>query len=154
LAVVREGAEIAVFFFGYLQQEDVQTRALTGGFVGLMLGLSAGALCYYFIVSLSPVMERRIQYLLLALVAAGMVGQGTQLLIQADWLPSAMPLWDTGGWLSERSVAGEIAYAIFGYEATPTAVEVGFYAVALALIPLSMLLCRRLGWVAKQEALQ
>jgi len=151
LAVVREGAEITVFFTGYLQNEDVLSRALTGGFVGLMLGLSAGALCYYVIVSLSPTMERRIQHVMLALMAAGMVGQATQLLIQADWLPSTMPLWDTGGWLSERSVAGEIAYAIFGYEATPTPVEVGFYSVALALIPLSVMLCRHFGFNARQE---
>jgi len=144
LALAREGSEIAVFLLGYSHDRDLLDKALTGGFVGLMLGLSVGALTYYAIVSLPPGGEFRVQQILLALIAAGMVEQATQLLVQADWLPAAMPLWDSSELLSERSVAGEIAYAIFGYEATPTPVEACLYVVALVLVPVSIVLHRRL----------
>jgi high-affinity iron transporter len=49
------------------------------------------------------------------------------LLIQADWVPSHLPLWDTTDWLSESSVTGQLLYVLVGYEATPTAIQVAFY---------------------------
>jgi len=70
---------------------------------------------------------------LLSLVAAGMLSQAVLLLIQADWLPSQLPLWDTSEWLSENSVTGQLLYALIGYEATPTALQAFFYFGGLLL---------------------
>ncbi len=139
LAFIREGTEITVFFMGFLHDEGVRVKAVTSGFIGLMIGVSVGVLCYYAITSVTPRISRLIQMVILILMAAGMVEQATQLLIQADWLPATMPLWDSNGILHEQSLSGQVAYAIFGYEATPTLVEVCFYISAIAFIPMVLL---------------
>jgi high-affinity iron transporter len=144
LAVTREGAEIMLFFSSYLQSEEAMMRALTSGFVGMMIGFCVGVLSYYTLaVMLPPVTAHRVQLLVLLLIAAGMALQGTQLLIQADWLPAGMPLWDTSRPLSEHSISGQMAYAVFGYESTPTAVEMSAYAGALVLLLISQWLSAR-----------
>jgi high-affinity iron transporter len=74
----------------------------------------------------------------LAIVAAGLAGQAAQLLIQADWLPAQNALWDTSAWLPEDSLAGQLLYALLGYEATPTPLQAGIYFVTL-LLPLVLL---------------
>lgn len=144
LAIAREGAEIIVFYYGYLHTEHILPKALTSGFIGLMIGMSVGALCYYLLLSLAEAAILPVQVCLLTLVAAGMVAQGSQLLIQADWLPAAMPLWDSNWILPEHTVAGQVAYATFGYEATPTPLEVIVYLGAIALAPLLLWTSRRL----------
>ena len=143
LAFVREGTEITVFFMGLLHDSGAQVKALTSGFIGLMIGLSVGILIYYVIMSFKPAITRQIQMVMLVLMAAGMVEQATRLLLQADWLPATMPLWDSNGLLQEQSLSGQVAYAIFGYEATPTLVEVWFYFSAIGLILLSLFISRR-----------
>lgn len=144
LASIREGTEIILFFMGFLHDSNIFSKALTSGFIGLMIGFSVGALCYYAIVSSGHRWSRPIQIVVLTMMAAGMVAQATRLLIQADWLPSRAPIWDTRGLLPEPSLLGQLAYATFGYEATPTPIEAWLYIGALALIPLSILLIRRI----------
>ena len=64
-------------------------------------------------------------------LAAGMVLQATQLLMQVDWLSSGEPLWDSSWFIAEASVVGQMAYAIFGYEATPSLIELGAYSLSI-----------------------
>ncbi len=144
LASIREGSEILVFFIGFLAQSDVFLKAMTSGFIGLMIGVSVGALCYYALMSLPQPVCRRVQLILLVLLAGGMVAQASQLLVQADWLPAAEPLWDSSRWLSESSLFGQLLYATFGYEASPTPVEVALYLAAIVSIPLLLLCVRNL----------
>lgn len=136
LASVREGSEIIIFYSGFLHDSDMLVRAATSGFIGLMIGISVGALCYHAIVSCSDAAARTFQLVLLSLVAAGMVAQASQLLVQADWLPSSAALWDTSEYLPESSIVGQLAYATFGYEASPTPVEAYLYFTALMFIVL------------------
>lgn len=135
LACVREGSEIMIFFLGYLTDRDVMVKAMTSGFVGLMIGVSVGALCYYIIMMQRKPISRIIQLSLMMLVAGGMVIQATQLLVQVDWLSSTEPVWDTSFFLSESSIVGQLVYAIFGYEASPTQIEALMYIGSLLLIP-------------------
>ncbi len=138
LAVTREGSEILLFFSSYLQSEEAFISAVTSGFVGLMIGLSVGILCYLTLaVTLQTATASRVQRIVLPLVAAGMVLQATQLLVQADWIPTGPPIWDSSHVLSERSIMGQMAYAVFGYEATPTTIELGIYVGALCLLLLA-----------------
>ncbi|MBV1932290.1 MAG: hypothetical protein KUG71_11305 [Porticoccaceae bacterium] len=142
LALIREATEIMIFFSGFIGNSDVLSKAVTSGFIGLMIGLSVGALCYFSIMSLKRRWIRPTQIVVLALVGAGMVAQATQLLIQADWLSSVAPLWDTRNILPEASIPGQLAYAIFGYEATPTPLEAWLFLGALLSIPLAIVLWR------------
>ncbi len=144
LALIREATEIIIFYSGFIGNSEVFSKAATSGFIGLMIGLSVGALCYFAIMSLKFRWVRPIQIAVLTLVGGGMVAQATQLLIQADWLPSVAPLWDTRGILPEASIPGQLAYAIFGYEATPTPLEAWLFLGALVSVPLAILIWRGL----------
>lgn len=133
LVLVREGAEIMILFSALLMHEGMVIKVFTSGFVGLAIGVSVGIICYYLLGLLSPRLRVLVLTLLLIMIGSGMVAQATQLLIQVDWIEASHPLWDSGYLLSESSVVGQVAYAIFGYEATPTFIEVLLYTLSMAI---------------------
>ncbi len=143
VAIVREGGELFVFYSGFLQKEGMLLSAMTSGFVGLAIGLSAGVIIYYMLVMGGLPYTRAVHAIVLSLIAAGMVIQAIRLLEQADFLSSGTPLWDSNWLLPESSVAGQIVYAIFGYEATPSIVEIGAYLLALVGLAIAVILINR-----------
>lgn len=124
LSVSREAGEILIFLSSYLRVEAELGRALTSGFVGLFVGLSVGMLTFLLLTTVRSSLVIRVQSVLLALVCVGMAVQGTQLLTQADWLPAGEPVWNSNWLLEEKSMIGQMVYAVFGYEATPAPAEV------------------------------
>jgi high-affinity iron transporter len=134
LGVTREGFEILVYLYGFSADLPRFITILSGSVIGACIGISIGALIYYFVSALSYRLSLIAGLGLLALVAAGMLSQAVLLLIQADWLPSQFPLWDSSGWLPESSVTGQLLYALIGYEATPTALQASFYFGGLLLL--------------------
>lgn len=134
LAITREGFEVLVYIYGFSTVLPQFVTILLGSAIGASIGISIGALIYYFVCSLSYRQSLVVGISLLALVAAGMLSQAVLLLIQADWLPSQLPVWDSSGWLSEESVTGQLMYALVGYEATPTALQASFYFGGLLLL--------------------
>ena len=134
LAVAREGVEVLIYMYAYSDSLPQFIHALTGAAIGAAIGISIGVLLYYLlshpVIGKSPTTG----LVLLALIGAGLLSQAILLLIQADWVPSHLPLWDTTDWLSESSVTGQLLYVLIGYEATPTAIQVGFYFGALIVM--------------------
>jgi len=131
LVITRELAEMVIFYTGFLQSNDALEKAVTSGFVGLMIGISFGVICYVAINSWSPALSKKIQVAALSLIAAGMVVQAVQLLMQVDWISSTEVVWDSNWILAESSTFGQMIYAVFGYEATPTLLEVSLYATTV-----------------------
>jgi len=127
LAVAREGFEILIYMLGFISDLQVFFVILTGAAIGTGIGISLGALIYYLLRGMPEPWSRRVSLILLLLVSAGLLSQAALLLIQADWLPSKLPLWDSSAILAENSVAGQLLYALVGYEATPTAIQAGAY---------------------------
>jgi len=127
LSVAREGVEVLIYMYAYSDSLPQFIHALTGAVIGTSIGISIGVLLYYLlshpVIGKSPTTG----LVLLALIAAGLLSQAVLLLIQADWLPSHLPLWNTTDWLSESTVTGQLLYVLIGYEATPTAIQVSFY---------------------------
>lgn len=134
IAITREGGELFVFYSGFLQSGDSMLTAATSGFIGLAVGMSAGAIVYYSLASHNLALARTLYSGVLALVAGGMILQATGLLIQADWITVSQPLWDSNALLPEASVLGQLVYAVFGYEATPSSQEVVVYLASIMLI--------------------
>ncbi len=134
LAVVREGSEVMIYLSGFLAFEDQRVPVIAGSVIGAGLGLSVGAVFYFLLLNLQHRAARLTGAVLLTLVAAGMISQASLLLIQADWLPSQYPLWDSDWLISEQSVAGQLLYALVGYEATPTPLQAGIYLVSIAVL--------------------
>ena len=134
LSMVREFSEIFIYLHVFPADSPQFTGVMTGAFLGVGIGLSIGIILYHFLNYLSDKWSFRMTIVILSFIAAGMLSQATQLLIQADWLPSQHPLWDTSAWIFERSVVGQLLYAVFGYEATPSLMQVIFYFVGLFII--------------------
>lgn len=154
LAVTREASELIIFYQGYWLSQKSLLSAITSGFTGLAIGVSAGAVCYYGIVLLKRPAQFGVVLGLIALIAAGMVMQAVQLLVQADWIPSRAMIWDSNTLLPESSVLGQVAYAVFGYEATPSALEFSIYISALFFLLIMVLVSRKVFTGKHTEFLQ
>jgi high-affinity iron transporter len=79
---------------------------------------------------------------MLLLQAGSTVAQSAQLLMQADWIDQTYPLWDSLWLIDERSLTGQMLYALMGYEATPTSKEVLFYIASLVIF-MVISLCKK-----------
>lgn len=142
-AVVREGSEVLVYLTGFIELRELLPAMLVGSAIGAGIGASAGAVFYYGLVGMRSAMASVVGLTLLAMVSGGMVMQAMQLLIQADWLPSGYPFWDSSWLVEEGSVTGQLLYALVGYESAPTALQLVVYLAAVACILLLPLAVRR-----------
>ena len=143
LSIGREGSEILIYLDGFLAQETRAQAVLLGASIGLGIGISAGLLMFYGLWSLA---QRRAVLLtlgLLALFAGNMLSQASVELAQADLLPGAGTVWDSGTWLPEQSIAGHLLYALVGYEATPSAAQLLAYAAGVIAVLVAAWLGRR-----------
>ncbi len=133
LATTQEGTEIILYIHGFFSSPELFKPVLFGSLIGAGIGLSFGIFIYYLLVNVSRKTGFIIGYILILLVAGSMVLQTAQLLAQIDWIPSQYPLWDSSELISERSLTGQLLYALIGYEATPTATQVIGYSISLLL---------------------
>jgi high-affinity iron transporter len=149
LAVAREGYEVLVYITGFVMNLEQLMIVLVGTAIGGGIGISVGALVYYLLINLRHPWSQVCGIGLLILVAAGLASQAALLLIQADWLPSQLPAWDTSAVIAEDSVTGQLLYAMIGYEATPTAIQAGSYfgggLLLLAIVFMAFRSCRQQG---------
>ncbi len=143
ISIMLEGAEILVYAYAFSGSMESFLPILTGGSIGAGIGISIGALIYYALINVPQRYWVQVAPVALIFIAAGMSLQVSLNLIQADWLPSQMPLWDTSSFLPETSVLGQLLYALLGYEATPTAIQVGFYMSTIIIMTVSVLIGRR-----------
>jgi high-affinity iron transporter len=150
LAILREGSEIIQFGSGVLGQGEVGLPIFYGGLVGAGIGVSTGVLLYYGLTGLSLERSLKVCVLLLALTAGNMASQATLLLNQADWLPFTPIVWDSNRLLVESSVLGQLAYALIGYEATPSLMQVFAYFFGLVAVFASPI--SRLAWFGYQAS--
>lgn len=138
VAVFREGVETALFL-------SAATFASTGRatLIGAMIGLAAAALIGWLTYASSIRLNLRrffdVTSVLLILFAAGLLAHGVHEFQEAGLLPLlATQLWDTGPILNEDSFMGALMKSLFGYNSTPTLLEViayfGYYVVILSAI--------------------
>jgi high-affinity iron transporter len=145
LAVTREGFEVLVYIYGFTGILQQFLSIMIGAVIGAGIGISIGALLYYLLANMAYRHALVADICLLALIGASMISQAILLLIQADWLPSQYPLWDTTWLLPEQSVTGQLLYALVGYEATPTAIQAVSYFGSLLLMMIMAALAGRPG---------
>ena len=134
LAMMREGSEVLLFITGFFGVPDLLGPVLMGGAVGAGLGVSVGVFIYYFIVNLIPRHGVWVGYLLLLFVAGSLMSQAIEFLIQADLFTSSEPIWNSSNIIDEHSVAGQLLFALVGYEATPQISQVIAYLFSMATL--------------------
>ncbi len=127
LAVAREGFEILLYLSGLLAKPELVSPLLMGTILGAGIGCSIGALFYYGLLNLQARLCQLVAVLLVALFGGNMLAQAAQMLIQANLLESGPTLWDSAHLLAEDSLAGQLLYALIGYEATPTLTQFAAY---------------------------
>lgn len=124
LAITREGSEIYLYLSSFVSDQEQFSAVAAGGVIGTSIGLSVGTLTYYAMVYTSTQKVFYSSQLLIAVIASGILSQTVPLFMQADLLPAQSALWDSSFLLSEDSALGQLTYAITGYEATPTLLQV------------------------------
>ncbi|MAT51782.1 MAG: iron permease [Porticoccaceae bacterium] len=134
LSLTHEGSEILIYMSGLVGNPELAMALLLGAALGTGIGISIGALFYFGLLAIPRKGSLVISTLLLALFGGNMLSQATVLLIQADYLSSGQPLWDTSALLSEGSLVGELLYALIGYEASPYPLQVAAYSGGLVLL--------------------
>ncbi|MFP5340834.1 MAG: hypothetical protein ACLGIW_20530, partial [Gammaproteobacteria bacterium] len=84
---------------------------------------------------------------LIALLAASIASQLARALAQAGLVErGTAPLWDSSAWLASDSALGALLHALVGYDARPSAMQIGFYVAVLASIYIgTRMVMRQLG---------
>src|SRR6185503_16929547 len=112
-----------------------QATELAGGFaLGLAAGLVLAVGMYFGLVRVPAKHLFTVTGWLILLLAAGMAAQAAAYLVQADILPAlGESVWDTSYLLPDDSVIGKIMHTLVGYTARPYGIQLGFYAITLAV---------------------
>jgi high-affinity iron transporter len=136
LTVLREGAESVLFLHGMATGSETSLMSmLTGGALGLLGGAIVGTLMFVGLMRIPLRWFFSVTGTLLLLLAAGLSSQMAKMLIQADWIPALVsPLWDLSSVLPTNSVIGSILHVLIGYEASPSGMQIIFYAGTIAII--------------------
>lgn len=147
-SIVREGSEIILYVQGVMQQPENLTPVLLGAVMAAGIGCSSGLLLYAALSSgLAAGHGLRVATLLLALFGGNMAAQAIALLTQADWLPYTAEAWNSAALLPEYSISGQLLYALVGYEANPSVLQVLAYLAVVALVVCSPLF--RSAWFVR-----
>jgi high-affinity iron transporter len=136
LTVLREGAESVLFLHVMATGGNTSwVSMLTGGALGLLAGALVGTFMFIGLMRIPLRWFFSVTGTLLLLLAAGLASQMAKMLIQADWIPPLVsPLWDSSSVLPTNSVTGSILHVLIGYEASPSGMQILFYAGTIAII--------------------
>jgi len=137
VAVLREGAETVLFVVGSLTGGG--TVGAASVLLACALGLFAGAVVGVGLYAgLSRIPTQKLfaaTNVLIALLAASIASQLARALTQAGLVErGTAPLWDSSAWLASDSALGALLHALVGYDARPSALQLGFYVAVLAVI--------------------
>ena len=147
IGIVREGSEILLYVEGILGQRENFSPVMLGALMAAGIGISSGLVLFYALGALPQQWTFRIATLLLALFSGNMASQAVQFLNQADWLPYTPELWDSSFFITEFSITGQLLYALVGYDANPSLLQVGAYLAAVVLVACSPLF--RSAWFVR-----
>jgi high-affinity iron transporter len=130
-SLTREGSEVWIYLSSFQGQAQSYHAATMGGLIGAGIGVSLGVLVYLVFSAVPKNVFFPLFFALTTLIVCGLSMQLAKLGLQIGWLDSGDALWDSGGLINERSWVGQFLHALFGYDANPDRVQVGFYAAAL-----------------------
>jgi high-affinity iron transporter len=143
LAVLREGAEVALFLYGIVVGGTSPGALLLGGALGLAAGAAFSALIYFGLLSIPARYLFSATSVLIALLAAGLAAQAVQFLASAGLVTSLQQTaWSTSWLLSEGSIMGRLLHTLIGYTEQPTVMQLVTYCGILLVMGLLMRIAR------------
>lgn len=136
IAVMREGSEVVLFLYGIaVSSHETPAAMLAGGVIGFVLAGLVSWLLYRGLLSIPLRHLFSVTNWLIAVLAAGMVGQAAAVLASIDVIPSwGERIWNTSPILPDDSWLGRALHALAGYSATPSGVQIAAWLATLTLI--------------------
>lgn len=129
------------YFTVYLKSYWLQTQQVESMLIGIVLGggicLSISILLYFVLKYADRLISHQTSKIFLLLFAIGQLMHTIVLLQQVDIFPSSKTLWNSSDLISEHSELGQLLTVLFGYETTPSILQLITYTVAL-IIPVIM----------------
>jgi high-affinity iron transporter len=136
------GANFLVFLVGYGSQYGAAQPLILGIALGLGISASFSVLLYFFVGWVKSIGIGQAPHIMLILFAAGQLAQSVNLLSQVDIIPHSPILWDTSNIISDSSETGHVLASLYGYEASPSLLQV-MVNIAAVLLPISV------AWLVK-----
>jgi len=134
LTVIREGFELT-FFLLAARLASTPVQIYVGALLGLGISVSIGWIMFGSSRKLNLRRFFQVTNILLLMFAAGLVVHSIHEFIILGWIPPLVnPIWDINHFLPEKSFVGQLLGAIFGYEASPSLVEVFAYCGYILLL--------------------
>ncbi len=138
VAVLREGAEVALFLYGILISGESTLNLVVGGLAGLGLGALVSALTFYGLVIIPPRRLFAATSVLVTLLAAGLAAQCVAFLQQAGYVTAlSQTLWDTSAILPDNSLFGRVLHTLIGYSDQPSILQAIVYLATIATIAIA-----------------
>lgn len=135
LAILREGAEVALFLYGVLASGESGFDVFLGGVMGLALGGATSLATFYGLVTIPPKHLFAVTTTLITLLAAGLAAQCVGFLQQAGVITAlSETLWDSSWLLSDKSIPGRVLHTLVGYADQPSQMQVVAWLVTLVAI--------------------
>ena len=136
LAILREGAEVALFLYGVLASGESGLDVFFGGLLGLALGAATSFATFYGLVKIPPKRLFGVTTALITLLAAGLAAQCAGFLQQAGVVSAlADTLWDSSWLLSDKSIPGRVLHTLVGYADQPSGMQVvAWFATLVAIV--------------------
>lgn len=135
LAILREGAEVALFLYGVLASEETGVDVFVGGLAGLALGGATSLATFHGLVKIPPKHLFAVTTSLITLLAAGLAAQCVGFLQQAGAITALSDtLWDSSWLLSDKSIPGRVLHTLVGYADQPSGMQLVAWLVTLFAI--------------------
>lgn len=129
LSVFREGIE-TVLFLGAAAFAG-SSLSILGALAGMAGAVFLAFLLFETTMKVNMKLFFNVTSVILILFAAGLVSHAVKEFQEVKVLPAQEPIWDTSAILDDKSPAGAIPRALFGYRAKPTLLMVGTYLLYL-----------------------
>jgi high-affinity iron transporter len=127
IAVLREGVELALFLMA-TTFSSTSPATILGAILGLGTAILLGWSFFATTVRLDLRLFFKVTSFLLLFFAAGLAARGVSELVLVGWIPALVEhIWDLSGLVSSESLFGQIFGALFGYNATPSLMQVLIY---------------------------
>ena len=136
MAILREAIEIIVFCYGIKAAQQLKFSELfTGIIAGSGLAIIFGSMMYFGLINIARKHLFTVTSWFMILLAAGMAAQVPNYLASLNIFTAfSTPLWDSSWLLSEEAFLGSVIHVVMGYTAKPSATQLAFYLLTLAII--------------------
>jgi high-affinity iron transporter len=136
LSVLREGAETVLFVSGLMAGSTMAIAELISSTVaGVALGIFAGWLVYTGFSFIKTSRLFQITNILILLLAGSLASQIAKTANQADWISVfSGQAWDISDLIPSKSMTAMVMHGVFGFDVSPTQLQVIFYLTAVSLI--------------------